>query len=181
MALPFRQFMLTAHVTSSVGFLGAVAAFLALAAAGAAGQDARVVSAFSLAMEQITSFVIFPMCLASLLTGLVQSSITPWGLFRHYWVVVKLLLTVLSTVVLWVHMTPIGHLARIAAGTERSDADLTGLRFRLMIAAGAAVLVLLTATGLSIYKPRGMTPYGWRRQHDRHCSAEAGDERLISP
>jgi hypothetical protein len=180
MAPQFRQFMLTAHVTSSVSFLGAVAAFLALAAAGAVGHDARTVSAFSLAMEQITLFVIVPMCLASLLTGLVQSLITSWGLFRHYWVVVKLLLTILSTVVLWVHMKPIAYLARVAAGTEWSGADLAGLRFQLMIAAGAAVLVLLTATALSIYKPRGMTPYGWRRRHDKHHPAEAA-ERLISP
>jgi hypothetical protein len=114
----------------------------------------------------ITSFVIVPMCLASGVTGLVQSLITPWGLLRHYWVMVKLLLTVLSTVVLWLHMMPIGYLARIAAGTERSDADLTGLRFQLMTAAGAALLVLLAATALSIYKPQGMTPYGWRQRHD---------------
>jgi hypothetical protein len=159
--------MLTAHVTSSVGFLGAVAAFLALAAAGATGGDAQMVSAFSLAMELITSFVIVPMCLGSLLTGVAQSLMTPWGLFRHYWVVVKLVLTVLSTIVLLVHMKPTSYLARIAAGTEGSSADLTGLRFQLMIAAGAALFVLLTATALSIYKPRGMTPYGWRRRHDK--------------
>jgi hypothetical protein len=159
--------MLTAHVTSSVGFLGAVAAFLALAVAGATGGDARMVSAFSLAMESITSFVILPMCLASLLTGVAQSLMTPWGLFRHYWVVVKLVLTVLSTIVLLVHMKPISYLARIAAGMEGSSADLTGLRLQLMIASGAALFVLLTATALSIYKPRGVTPYGWRRRHDK--------------
>jgi hypothetical protein len=91
---------------------------------------------------------------------------TPWGLFRHYWIVVKLLLTVLSTIVLLVHMKPISYLAHVAAGTEGSNADLTGLRFQLVIASGAAFFVLLTATTLSIYKPRGMTPYGWRRRHD---------------
>jgi hypothetical protein len=164
-ALRLRELMLTAHVTSSVGFLGAVAAFLALAVAGATGQDAQVVSAFSLAMELITSSVIVPMCFASLLTGVAQSLMTPWGLFRHYWVVVKLLLTVLSTIVLLVHTKPISYLAHIATGTELSDADLTGLRFQLVIASGAALLVLLTATALSIYKPRGMTRYRWCRQH----------------
>jgi hypothetical protein len=166
MAHRLRELMLTAHVTSSVGFLGAVAAFLALAVAGAARQDAQVVSACSLAMELITSFVIVPLCIASLLTGLVQSLMTPWGLFRHYWIVVKLPLTVLSTVVLFVHMKPISYLAHVATGAEWSDADLAGLRFQLVIASGAAFFVLLTATALSIYMPRGMTPYGWRRRHD---------------
>jgi hypothetical protein len=167
MVLRLREFMLTLHVISSVGFLGAVAAFLALAIAGATGRDMQTVNAFSLAMELVTSYVIVPMCLASLLTGLAQSLISPWGLFRHYWVVVKLLLTILSTVVLLVHTKPIGVLARMAEGAEGSGADLAGLRFRLVVASGAALLVLLAATVLSIYKPRGLTPYGWRRQHGK--------------
>jgi hypothetical protein len=111
-----------------------------------------MVSTFSLAMALVTSSVIVPLCFASLLTGVAQSLMTPWGLIRHYWVVVKLLLTVLSTAVLLVHMSPIGYLARIAAGTEISSADLTRLRFRLVMASGAALLVLLTATALSILK-----------------------------
>jgi hypothetical protein len=153
-----REFVLTAHVISSVGFLGAVAAFMALAIAGATGRDAQMVSACSLAMELVTSFVIVPMCFASLLTGLVQSLVSPWGLFRHYWVVVKLLLTMLSTAVLLIHTKPIGVLARIAAGAEEVGTDLAGLRFQLVVASGAALLVLLAATVLSIYRPPGMTP-----------------------
>jgi hypothetical protein len=167
MVLRLREFMLTLHVISSVGFLGAVAAFTALAIAGATGRDMQTVNAFSLAMELVTSWVVVPMCLASLLTGLVQSLVSPWGLFRHYWVVVKLLLTILSTVVLLVHTKPIGVLARMAAGAEGSGADLAGLRFQLVVASGAALFVLLAATVLSIYKPRGLTPYGWRKQHGK--------------
>jgi hypothetical protein len=159
--------MLTAHVTSSVGFLGAVAAFLALAVAGGTGWDARMVSACPPAMELITTFVVVPLCFASLLTGLVQALITPWGLFRHYWIVVKLVLTVLSTIVLLVHTKPINELARATTETEWSNADLAGLWFQLIIASGAAFIVLVTSTALSIYKPRGMTPYGWQLRHGR--------------
>jgi hypothetical protein len=61
---------------------------------------------------------------ASLLTGFIQSLGTPWGLFRHYWVLVKLLLTVFSTVVLLVKMELIGYAARMAAETTLSGADL---------------------------------------------------------
>src|SRR5215207_577011 len=99
MAPRLRKFTLTAHVAFSVGWLGAVAGFLALAIAGLTSQDAQKVRAAYLAMELIARFVIVPLNLASLLTGLVQSLGTKWGLFRHYWILVKLLITILSTIV----------------------------------------------------------------------------------
>jgi hypothetical protein len=88
-----RKFALTSHVTSSVGWLGAVGAFLALAIAGVTSQNAQTVRAAYLAMHMTTWFVIVPLCLAALLTGIVQSLGTTWGLFRHYWIVTKLVLT----------------------------------------------------------------------------------------
>jgi hypothetical protein len=72
-----RKVALTAHVVSSVGWLGAVAAFLALAVAGLTSQDAQMVRAAYLAMESIAWFVFVPLCVASLLTGLVQALGTP--------------------------------------------------------------------------------------------------------
>ena len=164
-----RKFTLTAHVTSSVGWLGAVAAFLALAVAGLTSRDAQVVLSADLAMDLIAWFVIIPLCFASLLTGLVSSLGTPLGLFRHYWVLVKLLLTIPATIVLLVHMRPISLLAGVAAKTTLtlSSADLHGLRNLLVTAAGAALLVLLVTTTLSVYKPQGLTRYGARQQHQR--------------
>jgi hypothetical protein len=99
------KFGLTAHVTSSVGWLGAVAAFLALAVAGLAG-DAQMVRAAYLAMDLLARFVIVPLALASLLTGVVQSLGTPWGVLRHYWVVFKLLLTIVAVVLLLAILAP---------------------------------------------------------------------------
>ncbi len=159
-----RKFALTTHVTASVGWLGAVAGFLALAVAGLNSQDAQMVRAAYLAMELIAWFVIVPLSLASLLTGLVQSLGTTWGLFRHYWVLVKLLITILATIILLVHMQPISYMGSVAAATPLSSADLRGLRTQLVADAGAALLALLVATTLSVYKPRGMTPYGRRKQ-----------------
>src|SRR5260221_12529239 len=46
-----RKFALTLHVTSSVGWFGAVAGFLALAVAGVTSQDAVTVRTAYLAME----------------------------------------------------------------------------------------------------------------------------------
>ena len=167
MTPPVRKFALTAHVVSSVGWLGAVTAFLALAIAGLASPDAQLVRAAYLAMELTGWFVIVPLSLAALLTGLVQSLGTPWGLFRHYWVVIKLAINIIATIALLVHMQPIGYMARVAATTTISSADVRGLRIQLVAASGAAFLVLLVATTLGVYKPRGMTPYGRRKQNDR--------------
>ena len=72
-----RKFALTAHVTSSVGLLGAVAVFLALAIAGLTSQDARMVRAAYLAMNLTAEFVIVPLAFASLSIGIVQSLGTP--------------------------------------------------------------------------------------------------------
>ena len=173
-----RKFALTAHVTSSVGWLGAVAGFLALAVAGLTSQDALMVRAAYLAMELTSWFVIVPLSLASPLTGLVQSLGTTWGLFRHYWVLAKLLITIPASIVLLLHMQPIGRIAGVAAETTLSSGDLGGLRIQLVANAGAALLVLLVATTLSVYKPRGRTRYGRRKQHEE---GGTGDDTGVGP
>src|SRR5713226_2479378 len=168
-----RKFALTAHVGSSVGWLGAVAGFLALAVAGLSVQDAQRVRAAYLAMELITWSVIVPLSLASLLTGLVSSLGTRWGLFRHYWVLAKLLLTFVATMVLLLHAQATSRVATAAAETILSGADLRGLRIQLAADAGAALLVLLVNTTLGVYKPRGLTRYGWRKQNEQPTVSEA--------
>jgi hypothetical protein len=164
MAPRVRKLALTAHVTASVGWLGAVATFLALAVAGLTREDAQMVRAAYLAMQVVAWFVIVPLCLASLLTGFVSSLGTTWGLFRHYWVVVKLLMTLPATILLLVHIQPIGRMAGVAAERALSPTDFGELRIQLTAEAGAALLVLLVATILSVYKPPGMTRYGWKKQ-----------------
>ncbi|MBA3448881.1 MAG: DUF2269 family protein [Pseudaminobacter sp.] len=161
-----RKFALSAHVTSSVGTLGAVAGFLALAIAGLVSRDAQMVRVAYLAMEVTTWFVIVPLVFASLLTGVVQSVGTPWGLFRHYWVLVKLLLTVFVTVVLLLQLELIGYLADAASEPNFSSADLSELKRSPVIHAAGGILALLIPVALSLYKPRGMTRHGWRKQYD---------------
>src|SRR3712207_3523071 len=90
MAPRLRRFMLTAHVTASVGWVGAVGVFLTLAILGLTSQDAQTVRGVSLVMEPAARVVLVPLAFAALLTGIVQSLGPPWGLFRHYWVVFKL-------------------------------------------------------------------------------------------
>ena len=167
-----RKFALTAHVVSSVGWLGAVACVLALAVTGLTSEDAQTVRAVYPAMEAAAWYALLPLALASLLSGIVQSLGTKWGLFRHYWVVVKLGINILATVVLLLYLETLGHLADLAAETTASG-DLSGLRSASpVLHAGAALLLLVLATVLAVYKPRGMTRYGWRKQQERRALSQ---------
>ncbi|HWJ76045.1 MAG TPA: hypothetical protein VNX29_23000 [Kaistia sp.] len=164
-----RKFMLAAHVTSSVGLLGAVAGFLVLAIAGLISQDAQIVRAAYPAMDLIARFVIVPLAFAALLIGLVQSLGTKWGLFRHYWVLAKLVLTALDAIVLLPQMQLIGYMADVAADTTLSGSYLREARMTLVAHAGGGLLVLLVPMALSVYKPRGRTRYGWRKLQERRA------------
>lgn len=156
---PLRRIALTAHVSTSVGWFGAVAAFLAVAVAGLATGDTDRAHGLYVAADVMTWAVIVPLAGASLGTGLLQSLGTSWGLLRHYWVIAKLTLTVPATGVLLLHTRPIGQLADPAHRTALAG-DLHGLRVQLVADAAAALLVLLSATVLAVVKPRGTTAYG---------------------
>lgn len=170
-----RKFVLTAHITFAVSWLGAVAGFFALAIAGVNSQDAQTVRSVYLAMELITRFVILPLSFAPLITGPILSLWTPWGLFRHYWILAKLLITVLSTLILLIHLQPISNLSNAAAEETLSSADFQ-LQIQMVVASGAALVALLVATGLAVFKPRGMTPYGWRKQYEENTLSQPGTE-----
>jgi hypothetical protein len=160
-----RKFALAAHLTLSVGWIGAVAAYMALDVAAATGQDAQTVRAAFLGMGMIARYIIVPLALASLLTGLVMAVGTKWGLFRHYWVLISLLLTIFATVVLLVEMQTISYFADMAADPATSGDELRALGGTLGHSVGGTV-VLLVILVLNVYKPRGMTRYGWRKQQE---------------
>ena len=164
-----RKFALTAHVTVSVGWIGAVVAYLALGASAVTSQDAQTVRAAWIAMEVTGWSAIVPLALASLLTGLVMSLGTPWGLFRHYWVLITLVLTVLATAVLLLHMPTVSALADVAREADGADPDGHGGD---LFHAGGGLLVLLLITVLNVYKPRGLTPYGWRKQQEQRTVSQ---------
>jgi membrane protein YdbS with pleckstrin-like domain len=170
-----RRLVLTAHITFAVGWLGAVAAFLVLAIAGLTSQDPQVVQSVYISMDLIARYIILPLSFAPLLlTGPLLSLATPWGLFRHYWILVKLLINILSAFILVQHMRPIDALA-VAAKTTGINANFRGMQNEMVIASGAALLALLVATALAVIKPQGMTFYGWRkRQEERAARTESG-------
>jgi hypothetical protein len=125
MAPALCKFALAAHLTFSVGWIGTVIAYLALGVAAVTSQDAQTVRAACIAMELTGWYVIVPLALASLLTGLLMALGSKWGLFRHYWVLFSLVLTILSTVVLLLHMPAVSVMANVAQ--EAEGASPTGL------------------------------------------------------
>lgn len=153
-----RKIALTAHVLSSVGWVGAVAGFLALAVAGIWGATEAAARGFYLAMDLTTWYVIVPLAFASLATGIVSSLGTPWGLFRHYWVVIKLIVTVFSTIILMIHMQRIEVLAS-AATRGNLDSTLRSPQEMMVTASAVAVVALIVLTALSVFKPRGIIAY----------------------
>lgn len=177
MVLPpsFRRLALTVHVVSSVGWLGALAVFMAHAAAGVMSADEQTVRAVYVVMGLTAWVVILPLSVASLISGLVQALGTAWGLFRHYWVIVKLVLTVIATAVLLLKLGPIAAIADAAAQATFGSGDLMGSRTSLLVHSVGGLAILLAAATLAIYKPSGMTRYGLRSQHASVSAADGSD------
>src|SRR5258707_7168508 len=123
-----RKLTITAHVTFSVGWLGAVAAFLVLSIAALTSQDAEEVRGAYLSMNLISRFVIIPMCFAALATGLLQALCTPWGLFRYYWILLKFGLALFATIALLIHQFAVMSVAaRRGSSTSARTLFRTGL------------------------------------------------------
>ena len=177
-----RKLALTAHVTSSAGWIGAVVVVLVLGVVGLASQDVDLVRGVYLAMQPIAWYGLVPFSLASLVTGLVMSLGTPWGLFRHYWVVTKLAMNVFASVVLALYTGTLASLA-VGARTATAGVGLGGVRDPSPVVHSVlALLLLLVAAVLSVYKPKGLTRYGQRRAAAaRPKTAATGEERTGIP
>lgn len=149
----FRQALLTTHVVSSVGWIGALMVFMAHAAMAVASEDRELVRAACFAMASSAWFVILPLAIAAVVTGVIQALNTSWGLFDHYWVMFKLGLAAVATSVLLLKLSPIEQLAQLAA--QGSFAATAGSRVSMLVHAIGGLAILLAATVLAIYKPAG--------------------------
>lgn len=68
-----------------------------------------------------------------------------------HWVLFELLINIIATVLLLMHMQVVGHVADAAA----------------------ALLVVFVAVALSVYKPQGLTRYGWRKQQESRAQQQS--------
>ncbi len=145
-----RKPLLALHLVLSVGWIGAVLAYIALDLVVATGDAQAVHSAYSM-LGVVGVWVIEPLALGTLLSGILLSLATKWGLVEHYWVLISLVLTMFAFVVLFEHMPGI---ASGKNGAMRPD-------FQHSV---GGLIVLLVVAVLNVYKPRGLTSIGWRRR-----------------
>jgi phage shock protein PspC (stress-responsive transcriptional regulator) len=157
-----RRLLLALHLSCSVGWIGAVCAYLALAFAVPATDDPEVVRAAWIGMELVGWYAIVPLALGSLATGVLMGAATKWGLLRHYWVLISLAGTVVLTAVLIMHMPDV----TAQADRARTLGEEEGLLTMGSDIAHAVIglVMLLGILVLNIYKPRGLTKYGWRKE-----------------
>jgi hypothetical protein len=136
-----RNVVLTVHIVVSVGLLGDSAGFLAVAIRRAVSDDPAFIDA---AHDLLGTFALFfgiPLSFLALLTGVALGLGTPWGVFRHPWVIAKLVLIVTVIVVGATVLRPV-----------LSDDTATG-DVPLIVGAAYDVAALATATTLAVFKP----------------------------
>lgn len=152
-----RKTALTAHVLCSVGWVGAVGAFLSLVVVASTTIGAKR-AALLVAAAVVTQAVIVPLALASTVSGVLSSLVSPWGLVRHYWVLAKLALTSVATVVLLLQLRPILELGAqpvLDQAPGPSPTATVSSLLSLLVHAGGGLVVLLVITILGLWKPRG--------------------------
>lgn len=156
-----RKLVLSLHLVVSVGWIGAVLGYLALGLAAVSSGDEATIRAAWTGMEVTGWYVCVPLAVASLATGIVMALGTKWGLLRHYWVLISLFLTALCAVILLLHMPAVSATADVARAAEGPALEALGGD---LFHPGVGLVVLLAIHVLNVYKPAGLTRYGWRRQ-----------------
>ncbi len=161
-----RKLALTVHLTASVGWIGAVVAYLALGIAAETSNEAATVRGAWIAMELVGWYAAVPLAVGALVTGVAIALGTRWGLVRHWWVVFSLVLTTFCLVVLFLHMPTVSMMAEQARSADAAQLRaLGGDLGHPAIGLGVLLAVLV----LNVYKPRGLTRYGWRKQQEERA------------
>lgn len=148
-----HKLALTAHILTSVGWFGIAVAVAVGAITAASTSDPSLSRALYRAVE-ITPWLSIPVGLTAVATGVVLSLGTRFGLIRHWWVVAKIAISLAVIVTDAVVVAQLAHDAVLSGGA--TDTVYHGTI--------AHVVVLTIATVLSVFKPRGRTPWGRRRE-----------------
>lgn len=177
-----RKSLLTAHILVAVGWIGAVAAFLALSIVAIASQNPEVIRGNYVAMNEVSRFAVIPFSFATLATGLFQALGSQWGLFKHYWIVTKFSLATLATFALLMHQVmAVSETTRRVTGAAADvllGPGLEPFKVELVRAPAIAIVVLMTAATLGVFKPWGLTPYGRRVQQEKLKMAQQPESNM---
>ncbi|MFJ8717667.1 DUF2269 domain-containing protein [Streptomyces violaceus] len=155
---PARRAVLVVHVTASASWLGLTLGLLALGTTTATTGSAVTVEASVRAMRLFADWLLLPVAFLTLLSGLVLSLGTPWGLARHRWVCTKFWLTLATTTATVFALRPgvNSAVAAVAAGGPLPDAG--DVLFGPVVSLSAYVFM----TVISVLKPWGLTRRGRR-------------------
>jgi hypothetical protein len=159
-----RKLVLAAHIVVSVGLLGISAALLILGSVAALTSDPETARAAYRSMGIFTRGVVQPGAILAIVTGVILSLGTKWGLVKHYWIVAKLVLTAAAILVGMLVIGPnVQKAITLTSGGAPVVAQAWGSTKLLLAAASMAnVLMLGAATVISVYKPGGQI----RRRRD---------------
>src|SRR5215212_400940 len=147
----WRKLLLTVHVSVAAGLIGADLALLTLAVSGWRGSDPASVYP---AMSLVSRWVVAPLAVAALTTGVLQAVLGPYGLLRYWWVTLKLAITLLLTgLVLFVVVPRLRGAADSALGPA-SEALTDAERVAFVVVFSLAVAAIVLMAGLAVAKPR---------------------------
>ncbi|MFD5386562.1 DUF2269 domain-containing protein [Streptomyces sp. NPDC127074] len=161
---PVRRGLLVVHVVVSVGWLGLTLGMLALGITGAVADSAEEAGAVYRSMNVLGDWLLIPISLLSLVSGIVLALGTPWGLARHRWVYVKFWLTLLTTA---------ATAFALRAGINSAMADVVadravGATRDLVVAPSVSLSIYTFLTAISVIKPWGLTARGRRLRATKH-------------
>ncbi len=156
----FRKSLVFVHIITTVGWLGGVVAYLCIAVVGLHAPDKGLITSSVQSMVLIGDDVLIPLSLAAFASGIAVSLVGPWGIVRHWWVTIKLLLTAISVVVLEKHMVAVVLISKAASHDSLSPKTLSNVQNEFIKHPAGGLFILLVASALSVYKPKGLTPYG---------------------
>jgi hypothetical protein len=147
-----RKLLVVLHVLTSVSGVGTALAVLLVLVGGVsttdpAGQDAALRLA-----EQGQYYLGIPLLSVAVVVGTLSALYSPWGLFRHSWVLKKLVLTLVNLAVPIFVVGP--RITRVADEPLAAWLVFGGI--------GAQLLLFVLATVLSVYKPKGLVTLGNR-------------------
>ncbi|MEU6002180.1 DUF2269 domain-containing protein [Streptomyces sp. NPDC047197] len=165
---PARRATLVVHVTAAAGWLGLTLGLLALAFAAITTGSAPTTEAAARSMKLFADWLVLPLALLTLLSGLVLSLGTPWGLARHRWVYTKFWLTLATTAASAFALRPgiNDTVATVSAGSPL--ADPTDLIAGPVVSLSAYLFMMV----ISVLKPWGLTRRG-QKQRDQNRRASA--------
>lgn len=145
----WRKALLSVHIVTAVGVLGTDAVLLALGIAGVRDRSPETVYP---AASLVGSWLVAPLAVTALVTGTLLGILTQWGLVRYWWVAIKLGITAVLNVILFLALIPLlqDTADKAVAGETFTNAD----QVPVLIAPLAAVTLLALNVVLAVFKPR---------------------------